>query len=124
VRVDLGPVPAKVISINESRSRHWTHSHSTKVLWRDTVAWSAKAIGLGRVVHGRPCVLRFEIPVPDKRRRDPHNYVGTVVKWAVDGLVLAGVFEDDSPEYVTVLEPVLNAGGDKLYLDIWERQED
>jgi hypothetical protein len=33
--------------------------------------------------------------------------VGTVVKAMVDGMVLAGVWPDDTPEWVRVSEPVI-----------------
>jgi hypothetical protein len=41
------------------------------------------------------------------RRRDPHNYVGTIVKSIIDGLVMADVWPDDNPEWVVVVEPKL-----------------
>ena len=54
-----------------------------------------------------PSTVEVFIPFTTNRRRDPHNYVGTVVKWIIDGLVYAGAWPDDTPEWVTVLEPVL-----------------
>jgi hypothetical protein len=54
-----------------------------------------------------PSIVRVTIPFTQHRRRDPHNYVGTVVKWIIDGLVYAGAWPDDTPEWVEVLEPVL-----------------
>jgi hypothetical protein len=121
--LDLGPSPTRAVSINEVVSRHWRSTHDAKVTWRDTVCWLAKEQRLAARVAGRPCVIRFTIPVPDRRHRDPHNYVGSVVKWAIDGLVLAGCWPSDRPEFVSVLEPRLVVGG-HLLLELWERQGD
>jgi hypothetical protein len=57
-----------------------------------------------------PGVVTVAIPFSQNRRRDPHNYCGTVVKAVIDGLVLAGAWPDDTPEWVGHREPVLVAG--------------
>lgn len=46
------------------------------------------------------------------RRRDPHNYFPTV-KPVVDGLIDAGLWPDDTPEWVTTTEPTLRAYGSR-----------
>lgn len=71
-------------------------SRRTK-LWRDVTAWRAvkaqlPALGQAWVI----CELRF----PTARRRDPANWSPTA-KACVDGLVDAGVFEDDDHLHVT-----------------------
>ncbi len=124
VRVDLGAPLGRLVTTNVAAGRHWGHTHAQKVLWRDGMAILAKAHGLPQRVHGRPCLVRFAFPVPDERRRDPANLVGTVVKWAVDGLVIGGVWPDDSPEFVSVLEPLLIPHGRQVILELWLRQED
>ena len=43
--------------------------------------------------------LVVEIAFPDRRRRDPHNYMATV-KPIVDGLVDAGVLPDDDAKHL------------------------
>ena len=53
-----------------------------------------------------PCTVTVELPVRDRRRRDPANYHATL-KPIVDGLVDAGIWPDDNPTWVTVAEPVL-----------------
>lgn len=123
VRVDLGPPLARLVSTNRAAGEHWGKHHSDKVLWRDGMATLAKVHSLDRRIRGRACLVRFAFPVPDKRRRDPANLVGTVVKWAVDGLVLGGVWPDDSPEYVSVIEPLLIPGGHTVVLELWLRTE-
>jgi hypothetical protein len=122
--LNLGPPLAPIISINRIQGAHWALTRPTKVAWRDGVAWMAKG---GRIpglsiVRGKPCALRFVLPFEVERRRDPSNYVDTVVKWSVDGLVQAGVWEDDSPEFVEVMEPLLVKGKD-VRIQVWLRQE-
>ena len=52
-------------------------------------------------------------PVVDRRRRDPHNFAPTL-KHVIDGLVDAGLWPDDTPEYVRTLEPALAVRRDRL----------
>lgn len=54
-----------------------------------------------------PSVVRLHIGFPQKRRRDPHNYCGTVLKAVVDGLVACGLWPDDTPDWVGHREPLL-----------------
>ena len=42
------------------------------------------------------------------------NYVGTVVKALIDGMVDAGCWPDDTAEFVEIRQPVLVVGGDGL----------
>jgi hypothetical protein len=55
--------------------------------------------------HG-PSFVRLHIDVPDRRRRDPANLT-PVTKAVVDGLVDAGVWPDDTPDWITTIEPRL-----------------
>lgn len=57
-----------------------------------------------------PGIVTIAIPFDKKRRRDPHNYCGTVLKAIIDGLVLAKAWPDDTPEYVGHREPKLYVG--------------
>lgn len=54
-----------------------------------------------------PIAVQVTLPFRSGRRRDPHNYTGTVVKAIVDGLKDAGLVPDDTPEWVTVLDPII-----------------
>lgn len=75
--------------------------------WKEVswYAWKQQRYGPVGAVLGQPCDVQVVLGFHTNRRRDPHNYIGTVVKSLIDGLVLAGVWPDDNPEYVTVLEP-------------------
>jgi hypothetical protein len=53
-----------------------------------------------------PMIVQVDIPFGQKRKRDPHNYCGTVVKAVIDGLVKQGVWPDDTPEWVGHREPI------------------
>lgn len=65
--------------------------------------------------HGAPfLVVQVEIPFLQRRRRDPHNYCGTVVKAVIDGLVEEGLWPDDTPEHVGHREPLTRIGTEGL----------
>ena len=92
--------PAPLLSMNDRH--HWRTRNRLVKLWRTTTRDYAKLTGSP---HG-PSIVAVRLPVRDSRRRDPHNYYPTV-KAIVDGLVDAGIWPDDTPEYVTTVEPVL-----------------
>ncbi len=75
---------------------HWGERGRRTVYWRHytcVVAREARIPALIRIgVH-------LEIHPPDRRRRDPSNWMPTQ-KACVDGLVDARVVPDDSPAYV------------------------
>jgi Holliday junction resolvase RusA-like endonuclease len=107
------PVPHEPRSVNKMPSSRGGRIGLSKerAKWRDTAeAYAADypdlMAGLG------PSTVQVSIPFSNERRRDPHNYTGTVVKWIIDGLVRAGVWADDNPKYVTVLDPVLVIGNE------------
>jgi hypothetical protein len=69
-------------------------------------------------------IVTLEIVFPDKRRRDPHNYCSTVLKAVIDGLVVAGAWKDDTPDYVGHREPILvvDPSGRRMPRVILERE--
>jgi hypothetical protein len=105
----------EVISENEMRRlafgspQRARGAHKKLKAWRDAAfyAWKEQRFGRVGAVLGQPCIVQVHIGFRQHRRRDPHNYVGTIVKSIVDGLVLAGVWPDDTPEWVQVAEPKL-----------------
>lgn len=105
-------VPSPPVSINAVRGRHWGASHQALAPWRDSAWVHARNAKVRREVPGwwgaSPVTIQVDLPFAQAARRDPHNYVGTNVKAVVDGLVHAGLVPDDTPDWVTVLEPTLS----------------
>lgn len=97
------PAPAPLLNMNQRT--HWRVQRAHARAWRHAAAMYT----LEQLGHGRsqpPAVVSIELPVLGARRRDPHNYFPTV-KPVVDGLVDAGLWPDDTPEWVTTVEPAL-----------------
>lgn len=110
------PAPNNPLSINKANRMHWAQKKRELDPWREETAWAWKSTKITerRVVMGKPCNVQVFLPFRTAQRRDPHNYVGTVVKAIVDALVKAGAWPDDTPEWVTVVEPVCKIGGDAM----------
>lgn len=96
------PQPAPLLSLNDRI--HWTKRRQREGLWQES-AW---AYALKEYRGPKPCPkgkVRVTLPVRSmKTRRDPHNFVATI-KPIVDGLVHAGLWPDDTAEYVETTEP-------------------
>lgn len=106
------PAPGPLMSLNDRT--HWAARARTTKAWRRTAARAAWRIRPPR--HQPRSTVAVELPVRDRRRRDPHNYTPTL-KAIVDGLVDAGLWPDDTPDHVHTLEPTLRVdrsygGGD------------
>jgi len=69
-----------------------------------------------------PSIVQIVIPFTVKRRRDPHNYCGTVLKAVIDGLVKGGAWPDDTPEYVGHRESELYVGN-QVIVRIFDMKE-
>lgn len=104
--------PARLLSMND-RDHHMRRSELVG-LWRDAAYFYACQLRPGgpsaRTLPEGRYRVESTLPVEGRRRRDPMNFVATV-KAVVDGVTAAGVFPDDSEEFVTVAEPVLDVGG-------------
>ena len=101
------PLPAEPLSMNDKDNRS---TGRDKQAWRDTAyyRWVEAHPGQGPAGRAAPCPaeVHVTIPFPVHRRRDPINYARTV-KAIVDGLVRAGAWPDDTPDYVTQHIPTL-----------------
>jgi len=98
------PQPCKRLSMNDRM--HWAPKAKLTAQWRKAAATAARQ-QLGPAPSDRmhpPCLVRLSFPVKQNRRRDAHNAAPTI-KACVDGLVDAGVWVDDSDDYVIVLDP-------------------
>lgn len=107
------PPPTNPWSTNEDRrlnryvrnERIQTWKQATYVYYRTAM----KRQGLPLEINEKG-IVQVEIPFTRHRRRDPHNYCGTIVKAIIDGLIHAGAWPDDTPEYVGHREPVITDG--------------
>lgn len=93
-----------------------------RAVWRDVATTITKAHMRHVTKPLPPCTVRVTIPFPVNRRRDPHNYTGTVVKAVIDGLVRAGLWPDDNPNWITVLDPELVVGS-TVFVHIAPRED-
>lgn len=99
------PPPAPLMSLNQRQ--HWAARHRQTTLWRNTATQAAWMLRQPR--RQPPSSVEIFLPVATNRNRDPHNYVPTL-KAVIDGFVKAGLWPDDTPEYVHTLEPRLVIG--------------
>lgn len=98
------PLPAPLINLNDRKS--WRQKQPDKTEWRDTCFYVARDAINRKVIPPNlsGVALIFDFPVRSiKIRRDPHNFAPTV-KAAVDGMVTADLFVDDSADHVTVID--------------------
>ena len=105
-------LPDRIWSTNDERNMHFSQRHELVKAWKGATRMNYLAYRNKREIPPRlaPGIVQLAIPVRDRRKRDPHNYCGTVLKAVIDGLVLAEVWPDDTPEYVGHREPVLYVG--------------
>ena len=93
----------KPLSLNARH--HWSVAAKQRRAIRDEVRWRVRQARIPHCAHVR-FTLHFRPSV--NRRRDTDSLVGTS-KPALDGLVNAGVIDDDTPEYVDHVMPCLHA---------------
>lgn len=83
---------------------HWRERAARTEAWRKAAYIGATRLGTPAQRRQPPSAVLCEFPVRDRRTKDPHNLAPTV-KAIIDGLVDAGVWPDDNPEWVTVVDP-------------------
>lgn len=103
--------PTRPLSVNKGNQTHWAARRRLLDPWKDA-AWATCHNALVRGLwpfptNSRAITVQAVLPFTTRQRRDAHNYTGTNVKAVVDGLVCAGIVPDDTPEWVTVLDPEL-----------------
>lgn len=104
--------PDKPWSTNQDRNLNPYKRHGTIREWKDmaSLAYIDDCNKKKRKRQLGNTLIRVTIPFDKKRRRDPHNYCGTVGKAIIDGLVNAGAWDDDTPDFVEHLAPILVVG--------------
>jgi hypothetical protein len=83
------PPGTQLLTLNQ-RMHRMVAARLTRTL-RETAGWLARAQHIPRL---EAAWIVCELTVPDRRRRDPGNWMPTA-KACVDGLVDAGVLDDD-----------------------------
>jgi Holliday junction resolvase RusA-like endonuclease len=108
------PVPGtKLLSTNDANRQHWASKRRQLAPYRDEMGWAWKRLPKATrdAITDVPCRVQVALGFPGPvRRRDPSNYVGTVIKALVDTLVQLGVWPDDNPDWVSVDEPTCVQG--------------
>lgn len=114
------PPPADRLSMNGRY--HWRVRSARTKAWR-TVAYmtACERFGFQRPARRKPMFVRVTFPVKDNRRRDADNPAPTV-KAIVDGLVDAGVWPDDTPEWVETLGSRFKKGATVVTVELIPRE--
>ena len=101
--------PNRPLSENESRTMHWAARYRRLRDWSDSTKYAFALADKKEIkkLQNKRILVEVTIGFARNARRDPHNYVGTVVKSIVDALVTTGLVPDDVTEYIKVAEPVL-----------------
>jgi crossover junction endodeoxyribonuclease RusA len=115
------PQPAPRLSMNGRY--HWRKRSTLTKAWRSATYWTV-ARELSVTTHNAqpPSFVRVTFPVADNRRRAADNPAPTV-KAIVDGLVDAGVWPDDTPEWVETLGSRFAKGADVVVVELIPREE-
>jgi hypothetical protein len=88
---------------------HWAARYRRLRDWSDSTKYAFALADKKEIkkLQNKRILVEVTIGFARNARRDPHNYVGTVVKSIVDALVTTGLVPDDVTEYIKVAEPVL-----------------
>lgn len=113
--------PADLLLANDRP--HWSRRARLTRIWRTTTALHAhRTLGLGRAKRAQPpSYVRVTFPVTVNRRRDADGPAPTT-KAIVDGLVDAGLWPDDTPEWVETLGSRFAKGADVVVVEIIPRE--
>jgi hypothetical protein len=120
-RHHLLSVKGKLLSINAERKVHALRRADIVRQWREDAFWEAQA---ARLPHFERCSIIAMPYQHHDRLADAGNHL-PAVKGVVDGLIDAGVLDDDGPEHVTALtlmapQRVSGNGADYIILELIE----
>lgn len=113
-------LPAGLPLLNANGREHWSKRANAVATIRDIARGQARGIPRLRKVK-----IKATYHAPDNRKRDSSNLF-PAIKAAVDGVVDAGVLQDDSDKFVVSLEIVRspdNVRGGQMVLEIIEVDE-
>jgi hypothetical protein len=88
-----------ILTVNKERSVHWSARSSVVKAWREAYAWLALSSKIPTNGSIGACHIDA-VPLTAGRRRQDVGACLPVVKAAIDGLVDAGVWPDDTPAHV------------------------
>lgn len=99
-------------STNRDRSMNYHERSRIKSIWRDGAYYAGRQwrIRLGFWEPMPRAVIQLQFYTPGAAKVDPHNFCGTVLKAAVDGLVLANFWPDDTSRWVGHRESIIEGG--------------
>ena len=96
-----------------NRNRKWPEGSQMKGTETERAAWAAKAAHVPRFTHPVWVTFHwFEPKTNNKRQRRDIDNVAFAKKFILDGLKMAGVIVDDSPEYVIGFKDVFSYSND------------
>lgn len=118
-------IPTDELALSLNSRAHWSRRAEANRSLREVAYFKAKEAELPRLRRGAVVV---EFYLPDRRRRDLDNLLAAC-KPAIDGLVAAHVFEDDSINHITRItasyvgqktpgEVVLTVYGEEMEIEV------
>ena len=110
-------IRAKMPNLNDviaASKRHWSYYSKEKKRWTEIVAQEAKAQGLYKM--RLPVWVRTTYYMKT-RRGDPDN-VRVAIKYILDGLVQAGVLEDDSQRWIVGFQDLYDLDRDDPRIEV------
>ncbi|CAH1205715.1 hypothetical protein PAECIP111893_02400 [Paenibacillus plantiphilus] len=87
-------------TLNEVRRMHYQQISKDKKEWERIIGWIVKEQKIAPVTG--PVIMTYEFFFRDNKKRDPDGY-GFSAKYIQDGLVKAGILQDDSFKHVPEL---------------------
>lgn len=115
--------PAPTERLTKNQRLHWAHRSKLVAEWRQAAFLAGRQYRLtSRIAQHAvpPSVLTVTFEVPDMRRRDADGPAPTVSA-IQDGLVDAGFWPDDTPEYVAATGSVFVPAKDRTHLMVTVR---
>ena len=115
------PWPPRELSPNVARRLHWAKKAAAAKTYREQCGWEAR-LSPSALLHPTrrmltsPVLATTTFYVKDKIRRDIDNLMASI-KPLWDGIVDAGILQDDSHKHLRHAEPQLVVGDEK-YVEV------